>query len=208
MAFYFRLSGAPKKEKKKMSNTKKIVTGAIMVALATVLSYIRIKWLPWGGSITVLSMLPIVVYSIKYGVKWGLAASFVFSLTQFIQGITDGLFGWGLSTTMLIACILLDYILAYTSIGIAGIFRKKGICGWIAGTVIALSTRFVLHIISGVVIWEAAGKLWEGFSTKNSWLYSFLYNGSFMLPEIVFTTIAAVILFKLPQMKKLLNIEI
>ena len=190
-----------------MSNTKKIVTGAIMVALATVLSFLKIQWLPWGGSITLLSMLPIVVYSIKYGVKWGFAASFVFSLTQLIQGIIGGLLGWGLSTTMLIACIFLDYLLAFTSIGIAGLFRKKGLCGWIVGTVIALSTRFVLHIISGVVIWESAGKLWKGFSTTNSWLYSFLYNGSFMLPEIAFTTIAAVILFNLPQMKKLLKIE-
>jgi thiamine transporter len=186
------------------TNTKKIVTGAIMIALATVLSFIRIKWLPWGGSITLLSMFPIVIYSIKYGVKWGLGASFVFSLIQFIQGIIDGLFGWGLSTSMLIACIFLDYIFAFTVIGIAGMFHKRGLKGWVAGTIIALSARFAIHIVSGVVIWQAAGKLWEGFTTNNSWLYSFIYNGTFMLPEIVFTTLAAVAIFKFPQMKKLI----
>ena len=190
-----------------MSKTNKIVTGAIMVALATVLSYIRIKWLPWGGAVTLLSMFPIVIYSIKYGVKWGLAASFVFSLAQFVQGITEGLFGWGLSTSMLIACIFLDYILAYSSVGLAGAFRKKGLMGWIIGTIIALTIRFGLHIVSGVVIWESAGKLWDGFSTDNSWLYSLVYNGTYMLPEIILTTVAAIILFKLPQMKRLIDTE-
>lgn len=178
-----------------------------MVALATVLSYIRIKWLPWGGAVTLLSMFPIVIYSIKYGVKWGLAASFVFSLAQFVQGITEGLFGWGLSTSMLIACIFLDYILAYSSVGLAGAFRKKGLMGWIIGTIIALTIRFGLHIVSGVVIWESAGKLWDGFSTDNSWLYSLVYNGTYMLPEIILTTVAAIILFKLPQMKRLIDTE-
>ena len=72
------------------SKTRILVEGAAMVALATVLSFIRIFKLPWGGSITLLSMLPIVVFSIRRGVKAGLAASFVFSLIQFVQGIMDG----------------------------------------------------------------------------------------------------------------------
>lgn len=110
-----------------MKNTKTtvLVEAAIMVALATVLSYIRIIKLPWGGSITLLSMLPIVVYSIKRGPALGLAASFVFSLVQFGQGVIDGLFGWGLTPVSLTACIFLDYIGAYTVIGIAGIFKIK-----------------------------------------------------------------------------------
>ncbi len=189
----------------KNSKTLVLVEGAVMIALAAVLSFIRVYKLPWGGSITLLSMLPIAVFSIKYGVARGLGAAFVFSLIQFFQGITDGLFGWGLSPVMLIACILLDYILAFSVLGFAGIFRKKGVFGWIAGTVIALFLRFMCHFGSGVIIWKSFGELWNGFSTDNSVLYSFLYNGSYMLPEIIFTCIGAFVLFKVPQTRKLIE---
>lgn len=189
----------------KNKGTRIIVEGAVMAALATVLSFVRVYKLPWGGSITLLSMLPIVLFSIKWGVKYGLGVSFVFSLIQFIQGVTDGLFGWGLSAGMLVACILLDYILAYSVLGFAGTFRKLGVMGWIMGTVFALLLRFLCHFLSGVIIWKSVGALWDGFTTDNFWVYSLLYNGSYMLPEIVFTTAGAVILLKLPQIKKLVE---
>lgn len=192
-------------KKSGVSKTKVLVEGAIMVALATVLCYIRVFRLPWGGSITLLSMLPIAVYSIKYGIKSGLMASFVFALIQFGQGVIDGLFGWGLSPVMLVACILLDYILAYTVIGLAGIFRSKGFMGWIAGTTLAVVIRFLVHFISGVVIWHSYGELWTGFSTENEFLYSFLYNGAYMLPELIFTVIGIVLIAKIPQIKKLIQ---
>lgn len=182
-----------------------LVEGAIMIALATVLSYIRVYSLPWGGSITLLSMLPIVLFSIKRGLKYGLAVSFVFSLVQLLQGISDGLFGWGLTSGMLVACILFDYILAFSVLGVAGAFRQKGLAGWISGIVLALVLRFGCHFTTGVVIWKSVGALWDGFSTDNFWLYSLLYNGSYMLPEIIFTTIAAVLMLKLPQVKKMVS---
>lgn len=186
------------------SKTKMLVEGAVMVALATVLSFIKVYQLPWGGSITLLSMLPIVLYSIKYGLSKGLMVSFLYALIQFGQGIADGLFGWGLTPVMLIACILLDYIVAFTVLGFAGIFRKKGLVGNIIGVIISLILRFTCHFLSGVVVFASAGKLWDGFSTDNTYLYSFLYNGSFMLPEIIFTVIGAIVLLTVPQTKKLL----
>lgn len=192
-----------------MQNKKTLILaeGAIMVALATVLSYIRVFKLPWGGSITLLSMLPIVFFSIRRGIKPGFIASFTFAIVQFVQGIIDGLFGWGLTPVMLIACIVIDYLLAFTVLGIAGIFRKKGMAGQIAGIAIAVFGRFVCHFISGVIIWKSYGELWDGFSTDSSVLYSILYNGAYMLPELIFTIIGAVILLKAPQTKKLLNTE-
>ena len=182
-----------------------LVEGAAMVALATVLSFCRVFKLPWGGSITLLSMLPIVLFSIRRGVKKGLIVSFVFSLVQFFQGVLDGLFGWGLTPGMLIACILLDYILAFFVLGLAGLFRRKGIVGWICGIALAVGLRFVCHFLSGVVIWGSFGELWSGFSTDNTWLYSFLYNGCYMLPEMIFTIIGAVSLLSTPQGKRLVN---
>ena len=187
-----------------MKNTKVLVEGALMVALATVLCFIRIIRLPWGGSVTLLSMLPIVLFSIKRGIKAGFAASVLFSLIQLFQGILDGLFGWGLNPGMLIACILLDYFLAYSIIGIAGIFRKKGLTGWMIGIAIAVTLRFLVHFISGVVIWHSYGELWEGFSTENSVIYSLVYNGCYMLPELIFTLVGAFALLKVPQTSRLL----
>ena len=189
------------------TKTKILVEGAVMVALATVLSFIRVFKLPWGGSITLLSMLPIVLFSIRRGVSWGLIVSFVYSLVQFAQGVMDGLFGWGLTPGMLIACILLDYLGAFTVLGIAGCFRKKGLPGWIGGITLAIVLRFVLHFLSGVVIWHSFGELWSGFATDNTYLYSFLYNGCYMLPELIFTLAGAVALLSAPQTKRLLLVE-
>ena len=183
--------------------TRILVEGAVMLALATALSFIQIYKLPWGGSITLLSMLPIVLYSIRRGLKAGLAVSFLFSLIQLYQGIMDGLFGWGLTPGMLIACIFIDYIFAFTVLGLGGLFRKKGTAGWIGGIVLAIALRFVMHFLSGVVIWKSFGELWEGFSTESSVLYSILYNGSYMLPELIITVVAAVVLLNVPQVRSL-----
>lgn len=189
-----------------MKNQKTIilVEGAAMVALATVLSYVRLFKLPWGGSVTLLSMLPIVLFSIRRGVKPGMVVSFAYSLLQFGQGISDGIFGWGLTPVMLIACIVLDYIGAFSVLGLAGLFRKNKLTGWIAGISMAIGLRFVLHFLSGVVIWHSYGALWDGFATENSVLYSFLYNGCYMLPELIFTLIGAIVLLKTPQSARLL----
>ncbi|MBR6623053.1 MAG: energy-coupled thiamine transporter ThiT [Ruminococcus sp.] len=188
----------------KQSRMLPYVEGALVIAMAVILGMIRIFNLPWGGSVTLLSMLPISLYSIKYGVRKGLEISFIFALFQFIQGISDGLFAWGLTPVMLISCIFLDYLLAYTIIGLAGIFRNKGAVGWISGTVIALIIRFFCHFISGALIFNSFGKLWDGFSTDNTYLYSLVYNGAYMLPEIIFTSVGAYVIFRVPVMKKLI----
>lgn len=175
-----------------------------MLALATIFSYVRVFKLPWGGSITLLSMLPIFLFSIKRGVASGIVVSFLYSLLQLGQGILDGLLGWGLTVPMLIACILIDYILAFTVLGLAGAFRRKKLVGWISGITLAVTLRFLMHFISGCVIWQSFGTLWEGFSTDNTYLYSLLYNGAYMIPEMIFTMAGAIALLKVPQTAKYL----
>ena len=193
----------------KKSNTLLIMEGAMMLALAIVLSLITPfkKLLPFGGSITLVSMLPICLFSIKHGVLRGLGVSFLFALFQFFQGIQEGLFGWGLTAGMLTVCILLDYLLAYTVIGFAGVFRKKGLSGWIAGTVLALVLRFICHFLSGVYVFASTGKIWDGldFVAENKYIYSLFYNGAYMLPEIVLTVLAAVILYSVKPIRSLLT---
>lgn len=186
------------------SKTLIMVEGAAMVALATILCFIRLYKLPWGGSVTAFSMLPIVIFSIRRGIKAGFIASFAFALIQFGQGVMDGLFGWGLTPGMLIACILLDYLLAYAALGIAGIFRSKKTVGAICGIVLAVVIRFLFHFLSGVVIWHSYGELWNGFSTENEILYSLLYNGAYMLPELILTVVGAVVLLIVPNTRRLL----
>lgn len=193
-------------------NSKKYVyrltLSAIFIALATVLSFIKIINMPLGGSVTLLSMLPIVMLSCILGVKWGFVSAFAYSVIQLILGITvDGLFAWGLTPLMLIGTILLDYILAFSILGIAGIFAKKGTIGMCIGVGIGIISRFICHFTSGCIIFkeleqfEIFGKLFENRPV----LYSLGYNGLYMLPELLITVIAAVVLFNLPQIKKLMN---
>ncbi len=170
---------------------------AVMVALSTALSLVKIWNMPWGGSITLLSMLPVALISIMYGLKQGLFSSFVYACIQLVFGITmDGLLGWGLTAGMLFACIMLDYIVPFTVIGLAGIFRSKGMTGILSGTVVAVLLRFVSHILSGIFVFSAVGKLWDGFETDNTFLYSLVYNGCYMLPEIILTAVGAFFVYK------------
>ena len=113
--------------------------------------------------------------------------------------------GWGLTPAALIGCILLDYILAFTVLGLAGMFRKHGIHGMIGGSVLAMVLRLVCHYISGMVIFGSFSELWNGLTINEPWLYSLLYNGAYMLPEIVFTTVGVVILLSVPQIRKLIK---
>lgn len=185
----------------------KLTLSAVFVALATVLSNIKVVKMPLGGSVTLLSMLPIVMISVMMGLKWGIGSAFVYSLIQLLLGITmDGLLGWGLTPVMLVGTILLDYIVAFTVLGIAGIFAKKGYAGICGGVALAIFFRFLSHFLSGFVIFKNLEQfeIFGSLFTNRPVLYSLAYNGLYMLPELVITVVGAAILFKLPQIKKLI----
>ncbi len=184
----------------------KLTFSAVMVALASALSLIKIYELPLGGAVTLLSMLPIVVISISLGLKWGVGSSFVYSLIQLFFGITlDGLLGWGLTATYLVGVIFLDYLIPFTVLGLAGAFAKKGYVGTLAGISLVFVLRFVSHLFSGAILFGIPEKWADKFS--NVWLYSAAYNGSYMLPELVITLVAAAIIFRLPQVKKAFGLK-
>ena len=191
-----------------MKNTKStrvyaLCECALFLALAVVLSYVKIFTLPFDGSITLFSMLPLCLISIKYGVRWGLGAAFCYSWFQILQG---GVFAWGLTPTMLVASLFLDYLLAFTVLGLAGLFRKKGYLGMIGGVALVCVLRFLVHFIAGVVLWA---NLAEFVAFGQEWvnqpvLYSICYNGFYMLPETILTTAMVAVLLKIPQMKRML----
>ena len=110
---------------------------------------------------------------------------------------------WGLDVKMWVGCITYDYVLAFTALGLAGLFRKKGLPGVIGGVSLALGLRFLCHFAAGVIIWD----VWMPSEWDNIWIYSLAYNGSYMLPELIFTLIAAIVLFSVPQVKGLLKEE-
>lgn len=173
-----------------MNNTKKLAYCALLIAAAVILNFVQVNGLwVYGGSITACSMLPIIIAGYKFGPKWGLTTGFAFSLIQLLTGL-NGLKGISMAT--FIGAIFLDYILAFTVLGLSGVFRNKiksHAYAIVAGSALVISLRFIFHFISGIILWGTFAP--EGMIAP---LYSLLYNGSYMLPELIITCIAAFIL--------------
>ena len=184
------------------THTRALVECALMLAVGVALSYVKIITLPFEGSVTLLSMLPICLVAVRHGTAWGLGTAFAYSWFQILQG---GVFAWGLTPTMLLGSLFLDYILAFTVLGLAGLFRRRGTVGIVLGVALVCALRFLVHFLAGVILWAnfeefvAFGQEWVGRPV----LYSICYNGVYMLPETVFTVIGTVILFRVPQMRRL-----
>ena len=184
-----------------MSQQKKrillVTEGALSLSLAFVLELLFL-WLnaimgisallPFGGTITI-SMLPIIYYSYRHGAAWGMGAGFVYSALQMMLGfyIPPANTWWALAL-----CVLLDYVVAFTVVGAAGLFAKpfgnKRLIGYCFGAVAVSLIRFLSSFLSGVVLWGSYAP--EGM---NVWLYSLIYNASYMLPSAILTGIFAVI---------------
>ena len=177
--------------KQKKFSLKKMALSAVMVALATALSLIKVWQMPLGGSVTLLSMLPIIVLAYFLDTKWALISAFVYSLIQLALGIMlEGVLAWGLTPISLCGTFFLDYIIPFTMLGFAGIFSKKETFGLCFGTAFVMVVRFLCHFVSGIIIFD----IWCPW--KSVWIYSLCYNGTFMLPELIITTIAVYLLGK------------
>ncbi len=189
----------------KLEKTTVLVEGAMMISLAYILSFIQVVKFPAGGSITVLSMLPIVFFALRRGPVAGFGASFVYAILQLLQGLMEGILSWGLTPGILVIVFFLDYLVPFTLLGVAGFFNNKKFSTVIAGAVTALALRFLCHYASGVFVWKSVGELF-GWTFNTPWLYSLIYNGAYMVPEMIFTTIGALYLFKVPYMRKLVGL--
>ena len=171
-----------------MSNKKiKAMTeGAILVAAATALSYVKLLELPQGGSVCI-GMLPIFLFCARWGWKESFLTAFAYGMLQLIF---DGAYAWGPWS------MLLDYLLAYGVLGVAGFFWKRK-NGLFTGTVVACICRFIIHFISGITIY----KIYEPTEVlnhvyTNPYLYSAVYNGSFLAIDMVLCLIIFAILYK------------
>ena len=172
------------------TDTRRMVETALMLAIGTVLSVLSFQGV-WalGGSITFCSMLPLVVLSWRWGWKWGLLCGLVFGILQMCLGYAN--VQYATSVGMAAAIILLDYVLAFSVIGLAGLFRgrlKQERAGIIVSIAVTFFLRFLCHFLSGVLIWEA---LWPNELGWAAPVWSAAYNGSFMVPELLITGVAA-----------------
>jgi thiamine transporter len=147
--------------------------------LATALSLIVVYTLPQGGSITAASMVPILWLALRRGPKIGIAAGVLYGLIQL------GLLPYVVDPVQL----LLDYPLAFGVLGFAGFFQKYPV----AGSAVGISGRFIMHFIAGVVYWAPIEA-----PTLNPFVYSAVYNGSYILPELV---ISGFVLYLLQRSK-------
>ena len=206
--------------------TKRLTESAMLIAVAVVLELVSkmiIPEMPFGGQLTLVSMLPIVLISYRHGVTWGLVSGFCYALVEMAIGtktvaaaFQPGYFGDGTMIGRALIMCLLDYILAYTLLGVGGCFRgrvKNHGTALMLGSITALSLRYLSHIGSGYILFSGWAEWFftqEGFPAWGAALvealspqmlgltYSVVYNGMYMIPEILLTAIAAVLVARIP----------
>lgn len=182
-----------------MSNASKthlriqsLCEGAIFLALAIVLNYLSkmiFANMPQGGSVS-LAMFPLLLYIHRWGVGRGLLVGFAYGL---LDMLIDGGYAWGWQS------MLLDYMVAYTALGLGGFFRGKA---WGIFPCVALGClgRFAVHYFSGITLYRilvptAVEGLESLGAIANPHVYSILYNGVYMLPNTVIALVLAALLF-------------
>lgn len=180
-----------------VSRTRTLVECAMMIAVSTVLSMIKVFEMPFGGSITLFSMLPIVLISYRHGWRWGLMTGFVHSLLQMLLGFYAPPAG---TIPAFIGVVLLDYVLAFTVLGSASLFakpfKKHRLVGVVVGAAVVCFLRFLCSWVSGAWLWGSYQEYYEWAIGLNVWLYSLIYNANYMLPELILTSIGAALLYK------------
>ncbi len=174
-----------------IDTTRRLTETAIMIALATGLSYVVLFKLPMGGSITAFSQVPIVILGYRYAIKWGAFSGVLYGLLQMLlQGLGNFAYVKGIVSYLIL--IFADYVVAFAVLGIGGALFRKVKNQHVAlglGAFIASILRFVCHFISGITIW---GEYANGIASV--WGYSAAYNGSYMAVECVITIIGVVAL--------------
>ena len=174
-------------DKRKMSDTRSIVYGAISIALSFALSYAKLFKLPQGGSVTFASLLPLMIYCCMFGTRRGLIVCAIYGVLQALQ---DPFIIHPMQ-------FLLDYPLAFGLIGVSGIFMEKGVfkdkkvVAFLLGGVLAVVLRYACHVCSGVFAFADYADL-DKYDTAIA--YSMAYN-SFAFVDMLIALVAGSTLF-------------
>lgn len=167
------------------NRVRKLVECAVMIALASALSFFPILKMPYGGSVTFASMLPIILIAYRNGIGWGLGSGFAFAFIQQMLGLDN--LSYVSTWQSVLAVIILDYALAFVVLGLGGIFRgklKNQSTEMVLGTVFVCALRYLCHVISGATVWAGIS-----IPTKAALIYSIGYNATYMLPEVIVTAV-------------------
>ena len=178
-----------------------LTRASVMIALAVALSFFKLFELGNGGSVTLGSMVPIILASFILDFKFGFLTSFVYAILQMLlQGVAAPpveSFSWYLLV------IMLDYILAFTVLGLAGVITvkiKNKNLKVITGTFVVVGLRFLCHLLSGIIIWGVYAP--EG---QSIFVYSLLYNGSYMLGELIVTLAIMTLISNITYFKNMIK---
>lgn len=177
---------ATKKRFDTENRTFQLVLSAVMVALATVLSVIPVMQLPFGGSVTLFSQVPIIAVSWILGVPWGLASGLAYGILQILVG-GIGNFSYVQGMLAYIILVFADYVIPFTCLGFGGMFKrviKNPYAAATVGTLLVCFVRWFSHFISGATIWTEYA---PDTAIKAVLAYSASYNASYMVPETVIT---------------------
>ena len=168
---------AKRPQKQGKTDVRALTYGALCMAMSFVLSYIKLYSMPLGGSVTLASMLPLLWYSNKFGVRNGLIAGAAYGLLQLIQ--KPEIYHW--------VQVLLDYPLAFMMLGLAGSVKNLQL-----GSIIGVAGRWVCHILSGAIFFAE----WVPEGWSNAWVYSAAYNGAYLLVDLIICLVLSFILAK------------
>ena len=177
--------------------TKCIVYAGLTIATSFALSYVKVSPVLYGGSITLCSMLPICVFSYAFGFVPALLTGLIYGLLQFIQN--PYIFTY--------STILLDFLLAFSSIALMPLGKllvKNEKWQVILGILLVYLARFTFHFLSGLIYFDNGG-IWANLPQDNAFIYSFLYNVVYLIPDLILNLVILIPLTVSGQFKRLIN---
>ncbi len=159
-----------------------LIECAVVIVVSFILSFIVIVKMPYGGGVTLACMLPLIVLSYRQGLLWGLLSAFVFSLLQLAAGFHN--VSNASDTVSAVEIVLLDYILAYTVVGIVGWWKRQRpqTSTVVTAGIFVCFLRFVFHVLAGATAWVNVS-----IPTVDGMVNSIIYNMAYMIPETVIT---------------------
>ncbi len=174
-------------------DAKRIAFAGVCIAMSFVLSFVKVSPVQSGGSITIASFAPLLLYAYAYGALQGFTVGLIHGLLNFIES------PWILTP----ATFVLDYLLAFASIGIMGFFGKmprkeKAVTPLVLGCICVFSARFLFHLASGM-IYFMENSVWVDFpawAMTNAFVYSFIYQCIYIPADALIATLVIITLVK------------
>lgn len=177
--------------KKKNNGIVRLTESAMMIAVATLLSMAKLLDMPYGGSVTMASMLPLVIIAYRYGTGWGLLTGLTYGAVQLALGTKNIGYLPVRDFASVATLVVSDYLAAFTVLGFGGLFRRlcqRQPTALALGSILVAILRYVCHVIAGWTVWA------QFDLTKAGLLYSLSYNATYMLPEMLILVVAAIFL--------------